>query len=457
MRLHAEAAEVWQTLEQELDGPLDVHITGGLMVAETAEELQLLHEKRVIEEEAGLDVHVLEGEELRSFAPYLAEDLTGASFCEQEGHANPALAAPLFALRAAQRGAVIRTHAEVTGIDVEPSVAAGRFTVATSAGRIRAHRVVNAAGAWANEIAALAGLQLPIRSEGLHLNVTEPREHVLGPMVQHIGRRLTLKQTAERHVHHRRRLASATRAAAAALLHALGEHGRERRGRGASRAAARRRPHRPHLVRRDGVHRRPCAHRGRIAAVAGLQHADRDDRLHTQPADGAAARGDDGDRAKRDPARLRRRPRRSADRPLPEEAEMNREDVDWRGYWPACPTPFTADGAVDVESLRALVEWYVGQGMHGIFVNGTTGEWFSQSPEERRLVAETAIDQVAGRMKVVVGCTSLTAKEAIELGRDALAAGAAGIGSTPPPYCEDLSRRDRPLLPGHLGREWTGR
>jgi glycine/D-amino acid oxidase-like deaminating enzyme len=197
VRLHAEAAEVWQTLEQELDGPLDVHITGGLMVAETAEELQLLHEKRVIEEEAGLDVQVLEGEELRSFAPYLADDLTGASFCEQEGHANPALAALLFALRAAQSGAVIRTHAEVTGIDVEPSVAAGRFTVATSAGRIRANRVVNAAGAWANEIAALAGLQLPIRSEGLHLNVTEPREHVLGPMVQHIGRRLTLKQTAD--------------------------------------------------------------------------------------------------------------------------------------------------------------------------------------------------------------------------------------------------------------------
>ena len=65
---------------------------------------------------------------------------------------------------------------------------------------------------------------------------------------------------------------------------------------------------------------------------------------------------------------------------------MDRESVDWHGYWPACPTPFTADGALDLESLRALVEWYVGQGMHGIFVNGTSGEWFSQSPEERRLL-----------------------------------------------------------------------
>jgi dihydrodipicolinate synthase/N-acetylneuraminate lyase len=113
---------------------------------------------------------------------------------------------------------------------------------------------------------------------------------------------------------------------------------------------------------------------------------------------------------------------------------MNRDDVSWRGYWPACPTPFTASGALDLNSLRELIEWYLGEGMHGIFFNGTTGEWFSQSPDERRLVAETAIEQVAGRATVVIGCTSLTAAEAVDLGTHAIAAGADGIGSTPPPY-----------------------
>ena len=113
---------------------------------------------------------------------------------------------------------------------------------------------------------------------------------------------------------------------------------------------------------------------------------------------------------------------------------MNRDDVTWRGYWPACPTPFTASGALDLDSLRELIEWYLGEGMHGIFINGTTGEWFSQSPDERRLVAETAIEQVAGRATVVIGCTSLTSAQAVELGRHAIAAGADGIGSTPPPY-----------------------
>ena len=195
VRQQVEAAEVWKGLERELDGPLGIHFTGGLMVAETEAQLRLLHEKRVIEEEAGLEIEIFEGEELRTFAPYLAPDLTGASFCPQEGHADPALAAPLFALRAVEAGASIRTHAEVTAIEVDPDGGAQRFAVTTDAGPIRAHRVVNAAGAWANEIAALAGLRLPLRSECLHLNVTEPREHVLVPMVQHIGRRLTLKQT----------------------------------------------------------------------------------------------------------------------------------------------------------------------------------------------------------------------------------------------------------------------
>lgn len=189
VRLHLRAARLWETLEGELGGELGLHATGGLMVAETPDELRILHDKEVIEAEAGLETHVLEGGELRRFAPYLADDLLGASYCPAEGHANPFLAAPLFARRAADHGAVVRAGVEVTG--VEPG-----FVIATTSGALRAARVVNAAGAWADELAALSGLTLPIRREGLHVNVTEPRQRVLEPLVQHIGRRLTLKQAA---------------------------------------------------------------------------------------------------------------------------------------------------------------------------------------------------------------------------------------------------------------------
>lgn len=194
VRLHAEAAAVWATLEDELGARLDVHITGGLMVAETHEQFRLLRDKQEIERAAGLETHVLGPAELRAFAPYLAEDLTGATYCPREGHANPLLAAPLFAQRAAERGAAVRTHAGVQAVELRDRPE--RFQVTTAAGTIRAHRIVNAAGAWANDVAALSGLRFPIRAEGLHVNVTEPRPRLLEPMVQHIGRRLSLKQSA---------------------------------------------------------------------------------------------------------------------------------------------------------------------------------------------------------------------------------------------------------------------
>jgi sarcosine oxidase, subunit beta len=192
IRLYVEGSTLWQELETELDGSLEMHVTGGLMVAETDAELALLHAKQRIEQDAGLETHVLEGDELRSFAPFLASDLRGATYCPAEGHANPLLAAPLYALRASAAGAAVRTGAEVQAIDALDS---GGFSVRTSRGTVRAQRLVNAAGAWTNEVGAMLGLQHPVRRDGLHVNVTEPRERLLTPLVQHIGRRLTLKQS----------------------------------------------------------------------------------------------------------------------------------------------------------------------------------------------------------------------------------------------------------------------
>ncbi|WOF23255.1 dihydrodipicolinate synthase family protein [Microbacterium betulae] len=113
---------------------------------------------------------------------------------------------------------------------------------------------------------------------------------------------------------------------------------------------------------------------------------------------------------------------------------MNRHDVDWLGYWPAAPTPFTSAGDLDETALAQLMELYVSQGVHGVLLNGSTGEWFSQTPEERRRVAEIAVDAVDGRIPVVVGVTSYTIAESSELARHAARAGAAGALATPPPY-----------------------
>lgn len=115
---------------------------------------------------------------------------------------------------------------------------------------------------------------------------------------------------------------------------------------------------------------------------------------------------------------------------------MDRNDVDWRGYFAASPTPFGEDGSLALDLLRELIAFYVGEGLHGVLVNGTTGEWFSQTPEERAAVARTAVEATGGRIPVLVGCTDYTAERVAEHAKAAMDAGAAGVAATPPPYAK---------------------
>lgn len=194
-RASVEAYGLWKTLSDELGADVGLHQTGGWMVAETPEQLTLLHEKHLLEEEAGIHTEVLTGSELRDRAPYFSDRVIGATYCDLEGHANPLIVAPLYARRAKEHGARVRTRTEVFAIEVDDSSASHRFTVRTNAGTIRARRVVNCGGGWAGDLGEMVGLRFPIRREGLHVNVTEARTPLLPSMVQHIGRRLTLKQT----------------------------------------------------------------------------------------------------------------------------------------------------------------------------------------------------------------------------------------------------------------------
>ncbi|TQO19793.1 glycine/D-amino acid oxidase-like deaminating enzyme [Rhodoglobus vestalii] len=191
------AYELWKGLSEELGADVGLHQTGGWMVAETAEQLQILRDKHLLETEAGIETEVLTGSKLKNRAPYFSDRVLGATYCGLEGHANPLTTAPLYAQRAAEAGGTIRTHTEVLSIEVNDASESRRFTVRTTQGTYYARRVVNCAAAWAGELAEMVGLNFPIRREGLHVNVTEARPKLLPSMVQHIGRRLTLKQTSQ--------------------------------------------------------------------------------------------------------------------------------------------------------------------------------------------------------------------------------------------------------------------
>jgi dihydrodipicolinate synthase/N-acetylneuraminate lyase len=108
--------------------------------------------------------------------------------------------------------------------------------------------------------------------------------------------------------------------------------------------------------------------------------------------------------------------------------------VDWRGYFPAVTTPFKKDRDLDFQALGALLDWLHQEGMHGLFIGGSTGEWSSLSKAERKLLFDAAGQQMKGRLPMLAGCTSFTPSETIELAQYAETAGFDGVVFSPPPY-----------------------
>jgi glycine/D-amino acid oxidase-like deaminating enzyme len=193
--MYVEASRVWQTLENELSADLGVAMHGGFMVAETDEQVKTLYWKQKIEEEAGLSTCVMDISEAREFVPQFSDRVKAVDFCPLEGHANPLLVTPAYAARAQQLGALFFTNCEVQNIEyLSKGIQGPRFKIHSTHGVIHAHRVVNAAGAWANDLSVMLNVSLPISRMLLHVNVTERYEYNLKYLVQHIGRRLTLKQ-----------------------------------------------------------------------------------------------------------------------------------------------------------------------------------------------------------------------------------------------------------------------
>lgn len=96
----------------------------------------------------------------------------------------------------------------------------------------------------------------------------------------------------------------------------------------------------------------------------------------------------------------------------------------FRGSLVAIVTPMHADGAVDWEGLRKLVEWHIAQGTHGLVAVGTTGESATLGFEEHDLVIREVIKAANGRVPVIAGTGANATNEAIRLTQSAKKDGA---------------------------------
>ncbi len=115
-----------------------------------------------------------------------------------------------------------------------------------------------------------------------------------------------------------------------------------------------------------------------------------------------------------------------------------RSRASWQGYIPAITTPFDVDRNLDLSALGTLLEWLHSEGMHGLLIAGTTGEWPSMSPEECKTLFSAAGNQLGGKLPLLAGCTAFTAERVLDLADHAADSGFDGIVVTPPPYYRPL-------------------
>ncbi|TQK20429.1 4-hydroxy-tetrahydrodipicolinate synthase [Microbacterium sp. SLBN-154] len=105
------------------------------------------------------------------------------------------------------------------------------------------------------------------------------------------------------------------------------------------------------------------------------------------------------------------------------------------GSYTVAVTPFTDDlSRIDLDRLRAFLDWQLAEGVPGIIMLGTTGEFLSVTPEERRELVGATVEHIDGRIPVLVGTADASTTRAVQFSVEAQELGADGLMIVPPYY-----------------------
>ena len=186
------AIGIWATLEEELRADLHYRRRGMTVCVHQPEALDRLHLRVEAERALGLDISLVQGQDLAELVPGISPQMIAGSYCPTDGQADPIRTTMAFAMAAKRLGAEVMPHTPARSLICD----GGRVTgVVTDQGDMPAGRVVLAAGAWSKPLAAGAGLELPFRAVGLQMMVTAKRPQQLEQVLSWVGQGLSLKQS----------------------------------------------------------------------------------------------------------------------------------------------------------------------------------------------------------------------------------------------------------------------
>lgn len=175
-RLQRYTIDLYREIEEISGQDCGVHLTGGLLLADTPERLQWLKSAHARGRYLGMDTEIVSVREAADLLPLMDPDhFVGALFNPYEGHVDPSGVTHAYAKAARIGGAKI--HQKTCVRELAPR-ADGCWDVVTDAGNVIAEHVVNAGGLWAREVGRMVGLELPVLAMEHHYLLTEDMPEV---------------------------------------------------------------------------------------------------------------------------------------------------------------------------------------------------------------------------------------------------------------------------------------
>ncbi len=176
-KLQAYTVGLYDELEQISGQSCGLHLTGGVMMADSAERMDFLRMVHAQGRVLGMQTELITPSEAKAMFPLMDEtNFVGALWDPVEGHLDPSGTTHAYAKAAKTLGAEIILRNPVTDLTQD---ADGTWNVVTEGGTIRTEHVVNAGGLWAREIGRMVGLELPVLAMEHHYLLTEEMPEVV--------------------------------------------------------------------------------------------------------------------------------------------------------------------------------------------------------------------------------------------------------------------------------------
>ncbi len=180
--LAKKSVEIFEGLSDELEMDIEFRQGGYLVLAHHEKQVQQFEKNIKLQNSLDIPSRFVSKSEAKEICPPINTDsFVAATYCPTDGHANPFLTNFAY-IRAAERlGIEVRKYTTVADVLVEDSAVRG--VVLADGEKIPAKVVVNAAGPWSKEVAAMAGVDIPTFSERHQILITEPLEKMFDTMV----------------------------------------------------------------------------------------------------------------------------------------------------------------------------------------------------------------------------------------------------------------------------------